>query len=661
MRTPRRAPYPFDIVLNGHGYILLAPEKGARLIATKPPDQANVSPTDYGYNAQSPTFERVIPYHGFAGGMGLETQEQFLDDRYDYALGVDCSCGIPIKGPFITTYTPSAVDSTVGVTHFYKVGGSLFAANGRYVHKRNSDVDWNTGRQDFNPNKVYDVAVFHSNALATQYAYLAMGDACEIYRHDGTTYSQHNEGAGKELYAQALVVVGREFYRGLGNTLSKCDTDSDPFLWAEWGAANQFLVGDKASPIVRLAVTASGAMVIYKTDGIYTLGPDGDYCVLFPFLKGGIDDDNGKANTSWMNDLVVTYKDGTYRINVDWTIEPIGPERLLSNRSEVHGRITALKGHSNLALYAGLYNPDNGNSYLLKFGSWTAEGGKVVEAWHGSISPAFEGKKITCLEISDVGAPAGHQRMYIGFSDGSIGWFTLPCAKNALACDEYLFNTQTSYLFLPRWNGLFHADVKSLHAVTGLGLNLSPSNYVTMEYRLDGASTWGAMPAAHNETPRKKVEFPENTSCTYADLRLALDNTVSSETPQMTGIGIHHKVRPELKLIYELVVAADEGIVKRDGTRLLAGPSKIRERLREAYDIAGSFTMVLPDEQSKQVTLIDWAETVGWDGRLGRHRAGYALKLAEYSTNVQLGLYARLEQYTYAQLETMTFDQVEVL
>src|SRR5690606_21735991 len=109
--------------------------------------------------------------------------------------------------------------------------------------------------------------------------------------------------------------------------------------------------------------------------------------------------------------------------------------------------------------------------------------GERIYTWHGSISDVFSGKKITALYPSTVGAAPGHKRMWIGFSDGTIGYFVLPCVPNPANCDEYAYTTTNGKLYLPRAHFMFLGDYKALKAVTITGEDMNTDDYVQVGYR----------------------------------------------------------------------------------------------------------------------------------------------------------------------------------
>lgn len=652
---PRRSPFPFDCTLAGTGLMLGAKDKVGKLAARRPPDLSGVAPTDFGYSALPPYEEKILSIDNLSGGYGLRMQNGAHVQASYYALGTDTSVpGIVMNGPDVSTVTPSTADSSTGVTRFFEIGSTLFALNGRYCHKRTSDADWNTSRKDFGAGKAAtDVAHFFTNAASgADLAYIAMGDSEPIYKFDGTTYTQHAEAT--KIYARALAVVGREFYRAHStNKVAKVDTNADPFIEANWTAAEQFFVGDKVSAITRMAVTAAGTLVMFKTDGVYSLDASGNDIRYFPFLRFAPNSANGEPVGAWLNDLYVTYGEGTFRISPDFVITEVGPERLTGNQSAVKGRITALQGHDQFCLYGALYNPDTGDSYLLKM----VRG----DVWHGSITAVFTGKKITCLYQSVIGAASGHSRMYIGFSDGSVGWFALPCTFNPIACSSYRFTTADSYLYYPTLNFLFTADAKSIKSFTLSNLNFTGSAYAQIDYRTDPTASFTALGSSFTTAVRQKIEAPNNTSGTLLDVRLTLTNTVNTTSPQLTGIGIHHALRPELQRVWDLLIFIEDNQVKRNGTVFRIGADQIKSVVETAAAVAGSVTLVLPDESSQQVSVRYEGEVMAWNERRRQFQSAIAVTAAQFKTNQVYGSYGRLEPYNYTSLGSYLYGQLEGL
>lgn len=654
MRGPsRRAPWPCDGVIAGTGVMFGRPKDGAPLVARKTATLEQVAPTDYDYSAQSPLAERVQPYESLVLGYGLDQQQAFQDKRYKDAAGVDASVWPRVLGPEITSLTPATTDSTNGVipAFGFELGGVLYPVVGRYALKRDSDAAFSVSKDFGAGNAALDAVAFHSNALAASRAFVALGDSTPAWHFDGTTWTQF-----ATFKALAWCVVGRELYRAHDtNLLSRVDLNADPTSEANWGAYGNFRVGDKNSAIVRMAVNAAGTLVIFKTDGVYTLDITGDEVNLFPSLRLAADSENGKYPWLFGNHLHNTYREGHFRLDPNLEYEPIGPEKqTTAYTGNVKGRITAGIGHGTFAGYAGLWNPDTSTAYLMKFGAWN--GPERLDVWHGSLSAAFANKKITAMWRSSIGATTGHQRAYIGFSDGSFAWFRLACTAHPAACSDYRFTTSGT-LTHSRFTGLFQADAKTLRSETVTGIFPSGTD-LTLEYRTDPNGAFTAFGTTFDQI-REKADYPNNTSGTLADFRETLSTDSTSSTPQITGRGLHHAVRPALILLYEFQVLAADGLVKRDGTPLRLGAEAIRSAVKNAAEAQGSVTVVLPDESSQQLSVVDYGEAMSWDERLRQWRAGLAVKAVQFKTNTVYGTWDRALAYTWD--PGFNWDQMEAI
>lgn len=670
---PRSLPYPYDLWLSSKGYMLgyARGENGRllkELVSTRPADlTTTVVPNEWGLGAQNPLYERVETYGSLVLGMGLKKQVGSDDQRYYYALNADLSAGYWLQGPAVTTVTPSTVDATVGITRFFEVGGGLYALNGRYCHKRTSDADWDTSRQDFGASKsAADAIVVTSNAAgSTTYAYVAMGTAEPIYRFDGTTWTQHAEAS--KIYSRAWARVGRFLYRAsTDSTVTKVDVDSDPFTVANWDSAWAHNVGDSTYPIQRmLSHPASGVLLILKRDGLFSLDELGDQIQYHSQLQFASASSNGEAVGVFGNHVYATYNDFTFRLDGEFNLEEIGPERLMSNDSEVRGTPTAFQGHGTLGLYSGWYNADNGSSYVCKLGAWleTANApAQRVDAWHGSITAAFSSKKITCLHKSTIGAPANHSRLYIGFSDGTLAYFTLPCTPNPAACDEYTFSTADGEVYLPVWTSPFVVDSKALRAYTVRTPNASGTNYVQLSYRNDPNAAWTDFATDFDVAVREKANFVDSTTCIQLEQKILLKGSAATSSPQVAEVGLYWRLALDLTQIYTVTILCADALFRRDGAPI-RGRSAVEmvAALETNAATTGGVTCVFPDEDNKQVGVVGFRKTQAWNDRLAKWQAAIQLELVDLHTITVFGTYERLEAYTYEELSGFTYEQLETI
>jgi len=664
----RRQPYPFDIKLGGVGLMLLDDGDGPTFRSQQINPLGNVQPTEFGYASVSPDVESTEVYDDLADGLGLSNQEGTKDTRYHYSLGNDHSIAkMNIKGPNITTINPSDV-TTTSITKFFEldVGGTLklFALAGRYILVRNGDgaANWDESKDLGSGNVAVDVETFYSNGLSTSLAFVAVTNASgveqEYWYYDGTndTATWTEQSNHKAI---AFKAVGREFYRAHDtNMLAKVDTNADPKTEGNWSNDNAFRVGDKNSKIVRLEVNAEGALMIFKTDGVYVLDKAGKDHKLFPQLKFAANDDNGKSTGNYLNDIYVGYGEAYYRITPDNSLEEVGPERFITGNAGIKGKITCFQGHGSFHAYAGLHDTDNDKSYLLKYGGW--RGPERITAWHGSISTAFATKTMTTMFKSALGAASEHTRLYIGFDDGDIAWFNLPCVADPSDCSEYEFTTTNTETYLPRFTGGFAADPKVMRAMSVSGYSLNSTNYAQIEYRADHAGTFTAFGTNFAQTPRERTDFGSVVAATFFDTKLIFVGAATSASPKINGIALHYAVKTTQIFNYDFTVLAEDGLFRQDNIPLRVGADKIKNHLKTSARSIGGVQIITPDETTENISIRGYQEQQFWDERLKQYRSVINITATQKDTPVY-GTFFTMEQYTYTSLETMTFNQIKLL
>lgn len=654
----RRSPWPCDIRFGNVGLMLgRTDQKGdTPLIAVKSqPYQDQAGPGDEAQATAIPLVEESHAYKDLSLGYGLKIQgDMQADNKTRVCVGADTSVsGLIMKGPAITKFTPGTTDSTNGATKFIESAGSLFVSMGRYWLKYVNDASW-TVSKDFGAGVFsVDAEVFQSGGgtPSTPVLWSVL---------NGANKTQFSSDAGVTWTAMAthinlaMCTIGKELYRASSvNQLSKVDANSDPTAEANWTNANSFNAGDKTYPINRIAVSALGYAIVFKTDGIYTIDADGNDHHLYPNAVAGGTSEDGKYYFQFGNDVHVTYGRQHVRLvptvsfgNPRLELQPIGPERMTQNDSAVRGRVTAGCANGSLGAYAGIYNEDTGDSYLLKFGAWTDDNiqeGKLdeaqrIDAWHGSLSQKFSGVKLTAMIRSSVGAASNHYRCYMGFSDGSLAWFTMPNTPNPSADTGYAFDNATdATVTFPLFHGGHQADVKSLRGFTVAGTTLTTTEYCQWNYKLDpSAVAYTAFGTNFNTTPRLRADFTFGVKSALADIQLVLHNTNTTASPIVTTPTLHYAIIPVTILLYSGIVLASDGLVKRNASQLRIGSGQIRSTVKSAVG-AGGTLITLPDESQKVLSLIDYGETLSWDDRAKTWNAGLKFTAVEYVTNSPAG------------------------
>ena len=675
----RVRPYPFHAVIDEVGVILGASsKKGAPGVQTqKPEDQAQVAPTDFGENATNPVFGRTQSWRTFHLGMGLAVEDADptkAEGRYRWAVNADCSISsrIGMKGPEIKLLTPPVADGQQGIPKFFDLKGNLYWLNGHHLLRMDDD-DNATVVGDFGAgNRAVDVSVFASNGTGLTFAYIAVlsssGVDTKLWRFDGTTLVVSAEPA---LLARNVVAIGRNLYRANNiNQVSMVDVDTDPWDFANWSAENLYLIGDKSSPIMALIETATGVLLVLKTDGVYSVPADPtqqESIRYFPFLKFGRSDDNGVTWGVFMNDVYVRYGESLYRITPDMVIQEVGPNRAGTIDGPVSGRTTAFAGHGNFHGYTGMWNPDDDTAFLMKYGAHQInERGEPerVEAWHGSISVPFPNARITQLYVSGHRAPTAHNRMYVGFRNGQVGFFNLPCVPDPAGCSVYRFSLAESYIVFPNWHGGFPSSPKTLRYAAVGGDNLSTTNSALINFRLNPVQPaslgdpWTILSGRFDTTPIERADFPDGTQAMMAAFRLDLVNSDTDSSPLVTSFSLRWRLISDFTQVYSMIVLAEDGLICRDGTPLRRGAMIIRDHIRSIIREGRIVRLILPDEDIKLVSIIGYGEAIGWYERQERWASGIKIQVAEDSAGGEYGKYKRLNSLKYSDLTNRKYREL---
>lgn len=685
----RRLPWPCDIRIGGVGMMMGRPQQDAPLIISKSQPYTDQAGPDQ--EAAATAVPLVEDTYVFRGNMGYGQKVQGTTGQEDthsrFCLGADTSVdGLIMKGPAITTFTPGTTDNTNGVVKFIESNGKLFAVAGRYWLKYVSDSSWTVSKDFGSGVFAIDAETFQSSggtpSTPILWACLNSTNKTQYSTDDGATWT-----AMATHINIAMSTVGRELYRASStNFMSKVDANSDPTNEANWTNAYSFAVGDGSHAIQKIAQTALGYPLVFKTDGIYTIDADGSDHHLYPNAVSGGTSEDGKYFFNFGNDVHVTYGKQHVRLvptvsfgNPRLELQPIGPERFVSNDSEVRGRITAGAPNGSLGAYAGLYNEDTGDSYLLKFGSFAApdqnsqtpDESSRIDSWHGSISQKFSSIKLTAMIRSSIGAPSNHYRCYMGFSDGSLAWFTMPNTPNPAADTSYAFdNTTDATVNWPLFHGNHEADAKSIRGFSVAGTTLTTTEYATWNYKIDPSqSAYTALGTNFTNTPRGRVDLTAGVKSYLADFQLVLHNTNTSASPIVTAPALHYAIVPVTILIYEGMIQSQDGLLKRNASPLRIGRSRIRSVLQSAVGSGGT-TVIFPDESQKVVNFIDFGEKMTWDERTKSWGAGLSFTCVEYvtntpsgsgSVNVIYGTVLRLQPYQVGDLAGYTVSNLGTL
>jgi hypothetical protein len=221
---------------------------------------------------------------------------------------------------------------------------------------------------------------------------------------------------------------------------------------------------------------------------------------------------------------------------------------------------------------------------------------------------------------------------------------------------------------MPNWHGGFPSSDKPLRYMAVTGDNFDGTNYATVDYRLDPISAdaesgmpWVALSGHFDTLPSERIEFPDSTQAKVAALRLNLHCTDPVRSPLATSMSLRWRLSTDFQQVYDLYVAAEDGLVARDGTPLRRGAKQIRDMVRGLAESSAVWELVLPDEEIKLVAIYDYGEAIGWYERGKRWMSMLKIGVAEDATGSTYGTYGRLRALRYGDLRGMTYGDLRNL
>jgi hypothetical protein len=497
----------------------------------------------------------------------------------------------------------------------------------------------------------------------------------------GTTVTIMAGGDGPpEAEARTIEVLGNELWVGWDNKISK--VEASPITRSNWSGA--IYIGDATTTITWLRQNHN-ELFIFKTDGIYTISVEGEDQELFPGLRINRSDHNGVNATAWLDSIWAPYGESLYKIEMDGTLSPSGSEQLLENGSEVRGHHIGFAGHNTWFGYVVLYNSENLNSYLMKYGSWVEDDSdpmsgaskardvlKFRQTWHGALKK-WSAKQATSVQTMFM--PFANDRLYVGFLNGTIEFALLPRnSPNPVNDSNCRFTTSDSSLYWPIHHAGFQADHKIFRGFSVFGQTMSNSKYAEIWYRVDPNASFVALKRASTDADpatftqnAQRIDIPEDTPVTgkQIEVLVKLKNTVNSITPILDGVAIHEQIRPAFILEYTFTVLARNFITRRDGTVDRRRAETIRSQLQDAVSAIGTVEMQLPFESTQRISVIDYqeillADTKRWGIEWDITIKGIQFRtLSSTATDDGDSTYGALEQYTYGTLEQYTYGQLE--
>lgn len=655
--SSRSWPYPYSLALGNDGLIVREPMVGRKIqsLAGTVPNTAEYGNDDV-YRERSFVFGRATL------GMGESVQRTHAGHRYRYAKNCWFAGHKRGKGPKWNNLAPA---STGSITDFVEAlhGGVLtqFILAGQYVLRRTNDTSaTQVVSRDFGAGRTVTSAVRFKPAGGTDSLFVTL-DNGDLWRYDGAAWSGPAAAAGTWTGDAFLCcVVADDFYiKDTANTVRR--VTADPMVGTNY--SGQLTAGDGSKSINGL-LGHNNTLFAFLDDGtLATFNTDGTGNDLAPGLA------TTRLATNGAKPVSDTLGRFYFRNGSSWfrgegmdglSLEPIGPERLMDNDSEVSGVAQVFAWYGAYYGYFGVYNANTGASHLVQFGDWVPredeDGTTFVETFNGSLV-TWAGRQISAMRIQFI---AGVPRLYCGFTDGTFGWIRLPSnTPNPFSpqsgCEFADGSTGASECVWPRHTMLKEADNKAFLHFQAFG-DLDADNRVQVAYRLGDGATYVSLDRAFRQNGQRE-EFEGDVVGTAIDVRETFVSPSSASTPVMEALILREQLRPSTRLEWFFTVKAHHRVALRNGATDPRTPDQIYARCKRAADNPLSETLTLPDEQAARFHSVNFEVRIPPDTRGQRYGLArdIAMSFVQYRTVETYGIYARLGEMTYGDLGSMTF------
>lgn len=624
--SSRRRPWPYHARIGSilgspldRIGLMLVPSQNGLLVGKKQQMLDGVVPSVQEYGS-APVYRERTWTSKPTGGYGERVQSSFGDKRYYWGMDVWVQGGLFGKGPFMhpTAPTPAPtaqVRKFIDGYHTASLTPTQFILSGQKVYRRADDT--NAGQvMDFDAGAglvAADAVVFQGGfAGATRSLYVCFSNGTLQERTPSGTWTLCALPAGFAAYR--LEVVGTELWAAdSANVVRK--VTSDPKVATNW--SGPIFVGDASVQISALRQTGN-TLVIFKMDGsLFTLNSDGSTNDLYPGLSGTIDSDNGRTAAAWLGSLWFRSGPSFYRLDVPgMSLQGVGPGKLLDNGSPVRGEPRAFCGWGGYQGYLVLYNAQDNASYLLSYGSWemrqTDDGAQTLfdDQWDGAIAH-WDGKKASAIGVSGA---SGTDRLYVGFTDGTWDWFKL--VQNPLATGSGAeFSLGPSEIVFPLHHAMFQADLKHWLGFSLFGPVMRVGDEATIWYRIMASA--GAPPTdplgnwlllGEFTANGQRIDAPSNLAGHALQVKIALSNENTSNTPVLETLAIHERVVPAFKRDVSGTVDGRSVISRLDGAAYRPSSEQVHRVMMDAAALPGSIAIELPDETVNEVAVFDYGE-----------------------------------------------------
>jgi hypothetical protein len=295
-------------------------------------------------------------------------------------------------------------------------------------------------------------------------------------------------------------------------------------------------VGDETGAFIAL-LAANGAIYARHTHGLSSPRADG---TVVSYLDGALRPPvtgTDQAATAWLDELFISHEQSLFRFSpLDQSSESMGPERLaLVQARPLQGRLTVAIGDRSHALWAVLWNAEEGRSWLWKLGGYLlATDRDGVPRWQ---------RRDAWFCLNNLGAhhytsgacytdASGEPRLILGTDEGTVAVVKLASGINPLEDANYRF--AAAGVGEAYFATLYPPDAGRVIeplSFTLVARDTTATRWVAVDTKDPSASLWTAQ-GTWTITPARQVAA-DATGSLGLDVRVRLSTADATHTPRL--------------------------------------------------------------------------------------------------------------------------------
>ena len=383
--------------------------------------------------------------------------------------------------------------------------------------------------------------------------------------------------------------------------------------YANWSTVTS--VGDAGSPITAL-VGIGNQLVVFKTDGIYTLEEDGTVTSRLPGGTRIGHSDFGKGAFAWNRLIIVPlHSSGCWEVDTEtWNIRDISFSLSMPAQTQYHGRVVAGAGDPT-TLYL-IVQDTSSLKYHVMMSINPGQAGLSDYAWSavgstGAYVTGTDANHATAFLTAVTNGANEHHRLLVGVE--STGSNLLPFHLFHDTHDvDYDYSSTGGEVYTVAFDAGFPNVLKRAQRITLNGSNLGAvgggAHYLDVRYRVDGGS-WlyvhtgtlanGSNGSSFTGGSSVTMQFSSGVTFRKIELRFTITrkSTGNQSTPSLHDFTLTCQLRTESLKLFPLSLYIANGIRLNNG--MVENRARVKRDNLRTWNAQGA-EIVMSDSEGVQ-------------------------------------------------------------